>query len=60
VKRVAWATWAISAVVSVAWFWESSTCGFCYISRHLAPVAIVGNIIAPFLFLASRKPRNSP
>jgi hypothetical protein len=31
-------------VLSLAWVWESVTCGRCFISVYLAPVVIVGNL----------------
>jgi hypothetical protein len=27
------------------WLWESSTCGRCWFSQHLAPVVIVSNLV---------------
>jgi len=54
-KTLGWIVWAVSAAISVAWFWEARTCGVCYLSRHLAPIAIVGNFVWPFLFLSSRR-----
>jgi len=56
-KTLGWIVWAVGAVISIAWLWEARTCGVCYVSRHLAPIAIVTNIVWPFLLLTERSSR---
>lgn len=41
--------WAVSAAIGVAWLVEALTIGMGFISTHLAPIAIVGNLVGLFL-----------
>jgi hypothetical protein len=43
------AIWAVSAAIGVAWLVEAFTIGLGFISTHLAPFAIVGNLVGLFL-----------
>jgi hypothetical protein len=40
-RRVQLALLALAAAIVLPWLWESFACGFCFISRNLAPVAIL-------------------
>jgi hypothetical protein len=34
--------WGLSAGLAVAWYIESLTCGRCFISKYVPPLALVG------------------
>jgi len=48
-RTAGWAIWAASAAIGVAWLVEAFTSGMGFISTHLAPFAIVGNLVGLFL-----------
>ena len=49
--------WACAAVLSVAWFIEAFTRGRGFVSKYVAPLAIVGNLVGAFL-MWKRPPRS--
>jgi hypothetical protein len=54
IRRTAGLTiWALSAAIGVAWLVEAFTLGRGFISTHLAPFAIVGNLVGLFLMRKS-------
>jgi hypothetical protein len=56
--KLGFTIWALSAVLAVAWFVEAFSSGRGVVSRYLAPVAIVGNLLGVFLMGKHRAARS--
>jgi hypothetical protein len=59
-RTVAMVFFAVSAVLSVAWFIEAFTRGRGFVSKYLAPIAIVGNLLGSFLMWKQDRGSRSP
>jgi hypothetical protein len=46
-----WALWGFCGGLTVAWTIELHTTGYGVISRYVAPIAIIGNLIVSIIFL---------